>query len=327
MSAREFLWIVKESALNTPKSSPTAGVDSMYIRLIDGNSFSMYAKPIIEEVPYGGGFAVTAEAISDHYECKGQLKTKLYPSQAALLLGAALTRVDGSGNPWTTSEPVGDLASFSIYHAIQRSDGTLKRTQYSGCKVAGATIEVSRQSTSAMLTLDLIASKSQGNSMDGSSDPSAMAFPAPAETAYPTGPYTFKSTAGGLVIATSGSTARTEYEDLSIKIQNVIDGRWFEQSYLQIVAFCGRATTLDSTIYLKPTPDDRTNFESIAVHAASLVFASTMTGDTCTITFNGQNTIIDLPYDLPLGKAFMTKLSLKNRFDPNAAQDVGFAMS
>ncbi len=129
------------------------------------------------------------------------------------------------------------------------------------------------------------------------------------------------------MIATSGSTARTEYEDLSIKVQNAIDGRWFEQSYLQVVQFCGRATTLASTLYLKPTPDDRTNFESISIHAASLVFTTGVTGTNLTLQFNGQNTILDLPYDLPLNQAFMTKLSLKNRFDPNAGQDLSFGLA
>ena len=63
MPAREFLWIVKESALGTVMTSPVAGTDSIYIRLIDGNSFGMLAEPVIEEIPYGGGFAVTAEAL------------------------------------------------------------------------------------------------------------------------------------------------------------------------------------------------------------------------------------------------------------------------
>ena len=99
--AREFLWIVKESALGTLMTSPVAGTDSMYIRLVDGNSFSMYTKPVIEEIPYGGGFAVASEAISDHYECKGQLKTKLYPGQAQLLLDWASTRI----NSGQTSRP------------------------------------------------------------------------------------------------------------------------------------------------------------------------------------------------------------------------------
>jgi hypothetical protein len=323
MSAREFLWVVKESALNTLMTSPVAGTDSMYIRLVDGNSFGMYAKPLIEEIPYGGGLAVTAEAVSDHYECKGQLKTKLYPSQAAMLMGWAINRVDGSGNPWTTSEPVGDLASCSVYHAVRRSDGSYTRKLFSGCKVAGWRVEVSRQGTTAMLTLDLIASKSQGNSMDGTSDPSTSAFPAPSEGAYPTGPYTFKMTAGGLTVASS----RTEYEDLAIAAQNVIDGRWFEHSYLDIVQFCGRASTLNATLYLKATPDDRSAFQAITAQTCSAVFNNGVTGQAMTLAFNGQNTITDLPYDLPLNQAFMQKLALKNRFDPGAAGDISVSFA
>ena len=126
MSASEFLYIVQESALNTPVASPASGLlpaPPLLHPPIDGNSFGMVANPVIEEIPYGGGFAVTAEAISDHYECKGQLKSKLYPSQAAFLLGWATTRIDGSGDPWATTEPVGDLASCSIYHA----DAPLRR--------------------------------------------------------------------------------------------------------------------------------------------------------------------------------------------------------
>src|SRR4051794_24215485 len=155
MSAREFLWIVKESALGTPMTSPTAGTDSIYVRLIDGNSFGMVAEPVIEEIPYGGGFAVQSEAISDHYGCKGQLKTKLYPAQALMLLPWAVSRINaGQTTPWTTTEPAGDLASCSVYHAVRRSDGTYSRKRFAGCKVAGARIEVSRQSTTATLTLD-----------------------------------------------------------------------------------------------------------------------------------------------------------------------------
>jgi hypothetical protein len=324
MSAREFLWIVKESALNTLMASPVAGTDSIYIRLVDGNSFSMVAEPVIEEIPYGGGLAVTAEAISDHYACKGSLKTKLYPSQAPFLLAAAITRINtGQTAPWTTTEPAGDLASFSVYHAVRRADGTYKRHLYSGCKVAGWKIEVSRGGTTAMLTLDLQACKSAGNSMDSTSDPDATAFPAPAETDYPTGPYTFANTAGGMTIA----TVRTQYEDLAIAGQNVLDGRWFETAHLSINQFCGRSTTLDTTLYLKATPDDRAAYEAITAKAASVVLASAVTGETTTIQFNGQNRIKSLPYDLPLNQAFMQKLSLKNLFDPSATGDVSVSFA
>jgi len=330
-NAKEFLWVVQEGALNTPVASPvtwpTPSPNAFYIRLVDGNSFSMMATPIIEEIPYGGGFAVTADAVSDHYQCKGQLKTKLYSSQAAMLLGLLMTRVDGSGNPWASTEPVGDLASCSIYHAIRRSDGTYKRTQFSGVKAAGGTIEVSRQSTTAMLTLDLLACKSAGNAMDGSSDPSSGAFPAPVEDNYPLSPYTFHQTAGGFFCRSSGSAVRMQYDSLAIKIQSALDGRWFEQSYLTVNQFCGRASTLEADLYLQATPDDQSAFEALTAQTVGLTFTTGVTGTNLTLMFNGQNTITQLPYDLPLNQAFMRKLSLKNRFDPTAGGDISFSLA
>jgi hypothetical protein len=323
MSAREFLWIVKESSLGTVMASPVAGTDSIYIRLVDGNSFSMVAEPVIEEIPYGGGFAVTAEAISDHYGCKGQLKTKLYPSQAPLLMGLLMTRVDGSGHPWTTTEPVGDLASVSIYHAVRRSDGTYRRKRFAGCKAAGGRIEVSRQSTTAMLTLDLQACRSYGNAMDGSSDPDGTEFPAPGEVDYPVGPYTFKQSAGGVTVG----SVRTQYESLAIAIRNALDGRWFETSYLTVNQFCGRKSTLDIDLYLKASPDDRSAFEAITAKAASVVLTNGVTGQNMTLQYNGQNTISALPYDLPLNQVFLQKLSLMNRFDPSASGDISVSFA
>ncbi len=312
-----------------PKTSPTAGVDAIYIRLIDGNSFTGYAKPIIEKIPYGGGLATMADAVSDHYEAKAQLKTKLYPTQALLLLGWLMTRINaGQTTPWVTTEPPYDLASCTVYHAVRNSDGSYRRKAYKGVKCAGGTIEVSRQSTTAMLTLDLVACQCQGNQFDSTLDPGLTAFPLPVETDYPTGPYTFKSTAGGLTIG----SVRVGYDTLSLRIQNALDGRWFETSYLQINQFCGRQTSLSTQLYLKATPDDRVTYEAITTAtAASLVFASAVGSQTCTITLNGKNVIDDLPYNLPLDSAYMLNMELGNLWDPSGASgagaDISFAMT
>jgi hypothetical protein len=322
MSAREYLWIVKESSLGTVMTSPTAGTDSIYVRLVDGNSFSMVAEPVIEDIPYGGGFAVSADAVSDHYGCAGQLKTKLYPSQAPLLLALLATRVSSDQTvPWATTEPPGDLASVSIYHAVRRSDGTYQRKRFAGVKAKGGRIEVSRQSTSATLTLELQAARSYGNAMDGSPDPDASEFPAPAETDYPAGPYTFKNTAGRVTVG----SIRTQYDSLAIAIQNALDGRWFETSYLTLNQFCGRSSTLDVDLYLKANPDDRSAFEAITAQSCSVEFSNGT--NSATIQFNGKNHITKLPYDLPLDKAFMEKLSLKNRFSPSAGEDLSVAFT
>jgi hypothetical protein len=323
-NAREFLYIVRESALNTPKASPVLGTDALYLRLPDGNAFKMYAKPVFEKIPYGGGFAVTAEMITDHYAVEGSLTTKFYPTDAQLLLDWATTRINtAQTSPWTTTELPGDLASCTIYHAVRRSDGSYNRKQFSGVKVKGCTIEVSRDATIATISLDLIGSKQTDLGSD-SADPSAMTFAAPAETNYPTAPYTFAMTAGQVSI---GGTTRTQYSDLSIKINNAIDSQWFETAYRQVLQFLGRDSTLDATLFYKPMPDDRSAFEAGTAQALSVGFSSGVTGQNLTINFNGQNTITDLPFDLPLDKLYTLKMSLQNRFDASAPGDFAFGLA
>src|SRR6478752_474542 len=123
-NAREYLYAVRESALGTVMTSPVAGTDSCYVRLTDG-FFAMAADPVMEFIPYGGGYAVDAEAVSDHYECKGTIKTKLYPGQANFWMTWCLNRINsGQTTPWVTTELPGDLASLSLYHLVRRSDAS-----------------------------------------------------------------------------------------------------------------------------------------------------------------------------------------------------------
>jgi hypothetical protein len=323
-NAREYLLVVRESALNTPVASPVLGTDMLYIRLADGNSFKMRAKPVIQKVMYGGGFAVQAEAISDHYAVEGTLDTLLYPTQAQLLLDWSTTRINaGQTLPWVTTEPPGDLASCTIYHAIKQSTGAYNLKQFSGVKVSSAKIDVSRDATVAKLSLGLIGSKQVGFGTE-TGDPTSTPFPAPAETNYPTGPYTFAMTAGQLSL---GGSTRAGYLNLGIDIKNVIDGEWFETSYRQVIQFLGRESTLQSKLFYRPTPNDGISFELLTALAASVTFQNGVTGQNLTINFNGQNTITDLPYDLPLDKVYTIDMTLGNRFDTSAPGDIVFSLA
>jgi hypothetical protein len=322
MPAPEFLWLVKESSYGVPMSNPVAGTDALYIRLTDGNAFTMVATPVIQEIPYGGGLAVTAEAVSDFTAVQGSLRTKLYPSQAPLLLGWLLTRVGADqAQPWPTTEPPGDLASVSAYHAVQRSDGTYKRTRYAGVKPLSGRLACARPAPIWTLSLDLVAQRNVGNLHDGSADPTAAEFPAPGEADYPTGPYLFLHSApqdgqGGFQVG----TVRTQYESLAIAVRNALDARPFESRFLQVCSFRGRASTLEAHLRLKATPDDRAAYEALVAQATRLTLNDGT--HTCVLDFRGQNTITKLPHDLPLDKVFMITLALKNRWDPAAGGDV-----
>ena len=211
--SREFLLLVQESAYKTPVSSPvvwpTASANAFYIRLDGANVFTMRPRPVMVAVPYGGGVAIDAFRVSDKIECKGRLVTKLYagPLSQFLLQWGGQQINTGQTSPWTTTEPAGDLASVAIYHAITRSDGSIKRRVYLGCKVDGWDIDVSEEGTIATLSMDISGSTPQGNQFDSSVDPTAVTFPAPTDTQMPvggvTGPYVFVHASGGLTIGSA----------------------------------------------------------------------------------------------------------------------------
>jgi hypothetical protein len=318
--AFEHLMLVKESAYGTPMSSPVAGTDSIYIRLTESNAFTMIDDPIMEAVPYGGGWDEDAEQVSDHAECKGKLTTLVYPAQAAFLFGWALTRVNaGQTAPWTTTELPGDLASVSCYHAFRKSDGSFKRERWAGTKVLGLTVSCSRSSPKLALSLDLQAQKPVGNTIDASSDPDATEFPLPNDSDLPTGPFVFRHSGGNFSL---GGSVRSAYESLSMSVQNKFDPRFFEGYYLQLCGLKGRKSTLDADLLLKPTPDDRASYRALTSLACSVAFGNGT--HTLTLNYHAKNTIGKLPRDLPLGKEFLHRLNLINNFDPSAGTGIDF---
>jgi hypothetical protein len=321
MQTFEALYIVKESAFGTVMASPVAGTDSMFIRLTDGNSFSMQPNPVMTTIPYGGGQAIDAEMLSDFSEVKGALTTKLYPTQCALLLNWALTRVNaGQTAPWTTTEPPGDLASVSCYHAFQRNDGTIKRQRYSGCKVNSLRLEASRGDVVWKATLDLTAIKNIGNPVDASADPDATEFPLPGDADLPVGPYLFSHSSGGLLLGTGSGTVRSQYESLALAVTNSMDARPFESHWIQVNSFRGRKSTLDCELRLKVTPDDQTAYEALTANTCKLTLTSG--ARSVVIDYKGANKISKVDRNLPLDKIFTRRLTIANLYSSSAGTDL-----
>lgn len=318
MAAREFLMIVIESAYGTPKATPSAGTEKIYIRLDGGNAFTMVGDPQMYEVMYGGGRAIPAIMGSDQMQCTGQLTTKFYGSQAVFMTKWMATQVNAAQtSPWTTTEPPDDLASCSVYHAVMRSDGTYKRIRWAGTKVTNWKVDCSRDSKIATLTLGLQSQKFLGNTFDSSSDPDATEFPAPAESAYPVDPFRFIDLAGNFSIATS----RTNFSAVSIAAQNATDPRWFESRFLMLHRFLGRRSTVDSTFLYKASPDDLATYQQMTVKALSLTFNNTV--NTAVFQFNAANYFTKLTKVLPLDKVYELGWTMTNVWDPTAAAGAG----
>lgn len=329
--AREFVMIVQESAYKTPIGSPTVWTTALtyntetaaYIRLDEGNAFTMRPRPQMVTIPYGGGVAIDAFRVSDKIECKGNLRCKLYAGLAPFLINWASERINsGQTLPWPTTEPPGDLASCSIYHAIQRSDGTFKRRVYLGCKVDSWSIDCSMDSTVATLNLGISGSTPQGNQFDSSSDPSNITFPAPADNNFAIDPYVWIHTAG--VVSIGGST-RNAITMAALSCQNVLARSYYNSRFIQLMRLLGRKTHLGVKLLYAPTPDDRTAYEGLTAQAVSIEFNSGVR--TMTLALEAQNIFEPFEDDLPLPDLYWQASTLNNQWDPASGTDLAFTFT
>ncbi len=342
--SREFLLLVQESAYKTPVATPiywpTASANAFYIRLDGANVFSMRPRPVMVAVPYGGGVAIDAFRVADKLECKGRLVTKLYagPLSQFLLQWAAQQINTGQTSPWTTTEPAGDLASVAIYHAIMRSDGTIKRRVYLGTKVDGWDLDVSEDGTIATLSMDLSASTPQGNQFDSSIDPTAGTFPAPTDSPnqYPgpgvTGPYVFTHASGGLTIG----SARTQFQSIKLSVKNQIARRFWANRFVNLMRFVGRATTLEAVNFYAPSPDDRTDYEGLlgfqttgTVPYSSTAVTFELNNGTHSVTFGLNNNSVFTTFEdqLPLNDLYTQTMTITNQWDPTAGSDLALTFT
>ena len=321
--AREFLYLVQESAYKTPVGSPVVGTSSFYVRLDGSNAFTMRPRPVMVEVPYGGGVAITRFRVSDKLECKGRLQCKLYAGALSkfLMQWAAQTINAGQTTPWTTTEPAGDLASVAVYHAIQRSDGTYKRRVYLGTKVDSWSVEVSEDSTIATITLELSASTPQGNQFDSSTDPTAGTFAAPTDAQLPNNPYVFIHAASGLTIGSS----RTSFSSVRIGAKNVLARRYWANRFVQLMRYVGRSTTLEATQFYLATPDDRTSYEGLTSLTTSLALSNGT--NSITWTLNSTNPFTSLEDQLPLNDLYLQAGTIANEWDDTAGNDFTLAFT
>ena len=323
MLVREYLYIVVESAYGTPKASPTAGVDDIWIRLDEGNNFTMEPVPVTVDIPHGAGLALKCDTVSAKTELKGTLKVKLCYSQAAILLGMGLVPMDSTPLPWASTEPIGDLASVSIYHAVYQDDtGTFARTKFNGVKNTGGKLDVSEESQIMQLSLDLQGSTYFPNPVTTTAI-TTTEFPATAaETLFPTDYVLFEHSGGGVTINT---TVRALYWNLSHSWTNKCEAMYFANKYVQRIRMYGRDLTLDSEIMLVGTPDDLTPYRAVTGFGVTVIYTDTT--NTLTFAYQSSNIISKLPFDLQNEKSYRRKMSIENRFDKTAGVDFALTVA
>ena len=352
MAAREWLYIVQESAFNTPIIAASQVVggstpNAFYLRLDGSDTFTMRPVPVMVAVPYGGGYAIDAFRVSDKTELRGRIMTKLYQGQfASFLLSWAGVRCGPTSgsitSPWVTTEPAGDLASCALVHAIQATTPTgttsFVMRGYTGVKVEGYDFTVSEDQQIATLSLDLSASTPAPAIEGGSAPawfttltaPTDLQLPGPQASAGCGGApfvFTHAGTGGGgtsLVLGGGGSPiTRVQFQNLTISSKNVLMRRFWANQFAQIMRFCGRSTTLQAQHFYNVTPDDRINYEALTLMTPATFQLYASASDVVTWNFNANSVLTAVTDQLALNDLFLQTFTLQNQYD--ATVGTGYA--
>lgn len=337
MAAREVLMVCIESSFGTPKATPSLGTDKFYMRLDTANSFTMETVPVQSSIPYGGGYNVEADTVSDTVQCTGNFSFLLYPGVfSSTLLNWAITPINsGRTVPWTTTDsssvmPVGDLASLSFYHAYLTEDGsTYRRTRYAGCKCNDWSIAATEQGDGRMwrLTGSMTAIKPVGNAWDSSTDPDATEFPLPADTDYPTGPYTLAHLASGTGTITIGSSSGTnrvaQAMSVALSARNVMASHTYSTRYIVTNHFLGRASQCVATMRFKASPDDRASARALTAQTMNFIIDNGT--HTINLDYKGNNVIRPWTRNLVPTDEYQQTLTIVNRYSTTAGTDIALA--
>lgn len=330
MAARKFLMATIESSFGTAKTSPVLNTDYGYFRLHDQASFDYTETENVQGIPYGGGINVEQEGVADTVGVKGTFAFLLYPGfWSQILLKWAITRINsGRTTPWPTTDsagvmPPGDLASLSLYHAFLIEDGTTyDRKRLAGCKCDEWELSAveGTQGRAWALSGSLTAQRVVGNPHDSSSDPDATEFPAPADTALPTGPFTFGHLATGSATVKIDTNRAATCSALTIRGRNVNAPRNFTGRFLGLNRFVGREVTADVTLRYKASPADRTTYRNQT--AADVEFLIDDGTRSIKIDFNTRSVIRAWqPMLIDTGE-YEQKLTIINRWDSSTGTDI-----
>jgi hypothetical protein len=253
----------------------------------------MRRKPVEWMIRSAGGYNRRVQKGSAKYGLGGGLNMLVYDTQLAGMAPAL----------FATSANV--LKSATIDHALVMEDGgpTTVYQRYLGVMCPQVVIAAKEADQLMRLTLQLIGKATATITITD--------FAEPAATAYPSGnPYVFEH-AGAFTLATS----RTEFEDITVTIRNILDAKFFRTATLSRIKYCGRDVDVSIKFPYIVTAD-RAAMEAQTAVAASCTFTNGTSS--LAMQFNTKNYVADVTDALDMDKIYMQGIEMQNFFDASA---------
>jgi hypothetical protein len=222
---------------------------------------------------------------------------------------------------WATNITGNDLPSKTL-----TINNSIRVRQYAGVKVRQLTLTgaAGTEEGTMRLNLDLVGQRASGVPQTPSyADP---VFAQPSMTVFPRTPYVFQESKGGLIVATSGSTARTLYNSFSMTITNEIPQEFDENAFVGELPWFGR--TIDLTVGVRfKSKTDRDNFEQDADYNISVLFTKANPAHTMLLDFKGLNYVRGIDQNLPLAASGYETLTFSNFVSSADGTDFSYSIT
>ena len=283
-----------------------ATTDVAIFHLPSGGSQTVRATPRLWTERSAGSNNRRVMRGSEQVSVAGRIQTKLFPSQAKLLLPLTIN-VTGTQL---------DLGSYTIDHRILRDDGSgFDYRRYLGCK--SSTLDIVCDNTEAgtvvQFGMDVVGSQA--------ATITATDFPEPGwgtAPAYPfEDPFVFQDLSGNVLV---GGTALPFFASFNLKVANRLRTPFDDKRYVAQIAWAGRDVTF--TCRSRYTTS---NWRPILEAQTTETSTATFSDGANSAEFNmyGANYAASVTDDLPFeGEGYYQTLVWDNFFDTTAGTDL-----
>jgi hypothetical protein len=278
-------------------STPDGGATVMWVRILDNNAFVLGGDPKRWMVRSADGGNLRVQGGAGRVGVTGNLRTPLYPTQAANL-------VDWGATP-TGSGSARALPSWTADHF----DG-IEVLRTLGVRVSRMRIrsQDSDNDQIAMVEMDLV----------GKNQATGITLAEPASSVFPAvRPYLHQDIAGQVSIGGSVITALTELE---ITFANMLFVRFFEGTTVNRISYVGR--DVDATIgYADPVSADRTRFEGQTAVASELGWAIASPASSALFDLQGNTYVLSRAVSRGLSEDQTTRFGIGAFKDASTGAD------
>lgn len=306
--ALQMLRLTQETTYNTFQTSAPSNQQAL-IYLPMGDGCTIQKTPMYIPLRDAGQGNRMTRRLLGRYTVGGSIKTPLFPSQAALLLGWASTFVG--------TTPCLNLHSFTVDRVMFLDDTCTPIYQRTtGCKIDKFDLMADATDSGFLLNCSIDV---MGSIYDDTI--TVTDFPTPSYTSYPVdNPYEFFHLAGNLTI----NAARTNFSSFSLSIDNILKSFAQETPNVGNIDYFGRDITWSSKVKYKSAADRQT-WNTGALFPVSAEFNN----GAHSVTFNleASNSFTGVGDSMPIDDYFTQTISGQALLDQTANTDLAITIA